>query len=484
MNVGHLRQQIRDALSDRALPSLAVAVAKDGEIVWEEGFGWANRETRLPADPHVAYSLASISKPITATALMVLVERGLVDLDAPINEYLGDAKLTAHVGVRRGDQAGLDPKEAADRATVRTVANHTSGLPLHYHFFLDDEPWRRPPMNLSILRYGHLVRFPGERYVYANFGYGLLDHVVSRVSGLSFAAFLRREVFHPLGMTRSGLGVHASLAPFAAERYDREGLPIPFYDFDHPGASAAWCSAHDLARFGMFHAGTPLIDQRPILSDDGIAAMQVATTGGDPDDGYGIGWRVIGDNNGYRTVNHDGSMGGVRTRLMLVPAEKLVVAVLCNASDSLPVETADAIIGECLPGFADRSASRTDNDALDEPAPFDGHPGLTGEWTGRIHTPDRDVPIRLSIPESGPPLVSVDDGLQAVLSDARFTDDRLTGRALGRIPTADAEKRPHHLVFDFALRWNVLNGSLSAISDSGPRLGNALSHWCELEKAS
>ena len=153
MDFGNIKHQIREVLKERNIASLAVAVAKDGETIWEDGFGWANRELRLQSDPHIAYSLASISKPITATALMTLVERGQVDLDAPINGYLGNAKLVPHVGVTRGNHDGMDPKEAADQATVRTVANHTSGLPLHYQFFHEDEPWRRPPIDMSKHRY-------------------------------------------------------------------------------------------------------------------------------------------------------------------------------------------------------------------------------------------------------------------------------------------------------------------------------------------
>src|SRR4026209_469353 len=93
-----LRTSLQRQLVDQQVPSLAVAVAKDGKIIWEEGFGWADRENRLPATEHTLYSLASISKPITATGLMVLVERGLIDLDRPINDYLGEAKLRARAG--------------------------------------------------------------------------------------------------------------------------------------------------------------------------------------------------------------------------------------------------------------------------------------------------------------------------------------------------------------------------------------------------
>src|SRR3954471_8133903 len=93
-----VRELIRAQLTDHALPSLAVAVAHDGVIVWEEGFGWADRANRIPATPHTLYSLASISKPITATGLMILQQRGLLDLDHPIDEYLGDTKVNARVG--------------------------------------------------------------------------------------------------------------------------------------------------------------------------------------------------------------------------------------------------------------------------------------------------------------------------------------------------------------------------------------------------
>ena len=97
-----VRQRIAKALVDTNVPSIAVAVARDGKIIWEQGFGWADRENRVPASEHTLYSLASISKPITATGLMVLVEREKIDLDKPINDYLGEAKLQARVGDAAG----------------------------------------------------------------------------------------------------------------------------------------------------------------------------------------------------------------------------------------------------------------------------------------------------------------------------------------------------------------------------------------------
>ena len=128
----------------------------------------------------------------------------------------------------------------------------------------------------------HLVRIPGERHVYANFGYGLLDYVIERVSLTPFRTFLKQEVFDPLGMTRSSLGIGMNLAPYTVERYDQSGKPISFYDFDHPGASAIFCSAHALIRFGLLHLKMLRLDHRSILTEPSIDATHTATTGPTP----------------------------------------------------------------------------------------------------------------------------------------------------------------------------------------------------------
>jgi CubicO group peptidase (beta-lactamase class C family) len=195
-----LRDFIRKQLVETSTPSLAVAVARDGKILWEEGFGWADREKRIGATEHTLYSLASISKPITATGLMTLVQAGKIDLDRPVNDYLGDAKLRARVG----DVA---------QATVRRVANHTSGLPLHYQFFYVDEPYRRPSMDETILRYGNLMTVPGERYEYSNLGFGILDYVIERTAGVPYEDYMRREVFLKLGLTHTTVGIGPRSGP-------------------------------------------------------------------------------------------------------------------------------------------------------------------------------------------------------------------------------------------------------------------------------
>lgn len=482
-NFDRIIDQIKKELVEQSLPSLAVAVAREGELLWEEAFGWADREKRIPATPHTMYSLASISKPITTTGLMLLKERGKLDLDAPMNDYLGEAKLRAWVG-------------DAQEATVRRVASHTSGLHLHYHFFYEDEPYRRPPMDETVRRYGHLVAPPGERYYYSNLGYGLLDDAVSRLSGLSYPDFMRREVFLPLGMTRSSVDIAPGLEEFTATRYGTDGVGYPFYDFDHPGASAVYCSAHDLVRFGLLHLNTLLPDQKAILSPEALGEMQTAVPlSDDSSSGYGIGWRVDEDDCGYRSISHSGGMGGVSTGLKLIPSEKIAVATLCNAGSGLPFQIGDEILGALLPRYAKELKKRKKENELKEKSPeeegYRPDPVLIGEWKGIIHTYKGALPFTLRFKEDGDVHAHIDEGwrLTTLVNRPSYKDGIFSGIMAGDLGTDDVNKRRYRLRLDFKPRGDTLTGAVIAVSEScgeaapGKRCGNALSHPAVLERS-
>jgi CubicO group peptidase (beta-lactamase class C family) len=139
-----VRAAMRRFVDSGDAPSVAVSVARDGRIVWEEAIGWANRERAIRATPNTMYPLASISKSLTATAVMVLVERGTIDLDAPTNRYLGSSRLTGLAG-------------NSDSATIRRVLSHTAGLPLHSQIYYADRGYAPPSMEETIRRYGILV---------------------------------------------------------------------------------------------------------------------------------------------------------------------------------------------------------------------------------------------------------------------------------------------------------------------------------------
>jgi CubicO group peptidase (beta-lactamase class C family) len=459
-----VRSLIQRQMTEQKVPSVAVAVARDGRIVWEEAFGWADRENRVAATPHTMYSLASISKPITATALMILKARGLIDLDRPINDYLGEAKINVRVG---------DPAAA----TVRRVANHTAGLPLHYQFFYEDEPYRAPSRDETILKYGNAITAPGERYFYSNLGYGILDYAIARASGKSYRDFMRTEVFVPLGLTHMSVDVEPAQHRQQAVRYGTDGLPIPFYEFDHPGGSAIYASAHDLARFAMFHLKAHLPDQKAIISDAAIDDMQKPTADSGNGQGYGIGWMIAEYPGGRRSVSHTGGMGGVSTSLRLFPSEKIAIVVLTNAG-SHPVAglVMEEITKTVLPDLPRRP-----------PLPpvasgFKPSAELTGTWTGQVHTPRAPVNLTLEIKTDGDVHARLGTQLQTLLNRVALRDGYLTGTMMGDIGTEDASRTPHTLGLTLKLRGSVLVGGITAMSLPGRRVGNALTHWVELRK--
>ncbi|MBL9124765.1 MAG: beta-lactamase family protein, partial [Planctomycetaceae bacterium] len=393
-----IRDKIRQALVRQNIPSIAVAVARDGQILWEEGFGWADRERRRPATEHTMYSLASISKPITATGLMVLKEQGKVDLDKPANDYLGAGQLRACLG-------------DVNQATVRRVANHTAGLAMHYQFFYRDEAARPPTRDESIRRYGLLITEPGERYQYANLGYGVLDEIIAHVSGQSYADFMREKVFVPLGLTHMSVDIGPGLEEYVAIRYGGDGLPLAHYDFDHPGASAVYSSAHELVRFGMFHLKAHLPDQAPILTDATIDEMHAVTasTGERDGSGYGVGWGTS-KMRGQTVISHSGGMPGVSTLLSLVPEQRLAIVVLVNSRANLVGSLTEQILKQVVPEEKQSEQATTAPGApqvgggaarADEAQDASPAATLEGLWEGKLATYEGDVPVKLWVLESG-----------------------------------------------------------------------------------
>lgn len=438
-----VRAYARARLSE--VPSISIAVAKGDKIVWEEAFGWADREQRIAATPDTGYSLASISKPITGTALFTLVKAGKLDLDKPINDYLGAAKLIARMG---------DAREA----TVRRVANHSAGLPEHYQFFYENEPWRVPSADETILRFGNLFAAPGERFEYSNLGYGILSSMIARISGKTFGDYLRQEVFLPLGMTRSSL----EPSPSQAIRYGVDGLPIAWYETDHEGASAIFSSAHDLVRFGQFNLELHLRDQRAILSDEQIEAMHAPTMDEGNGKGYGAGWETS-TATGYATLAHTGGMPGVTTELRIVPAEKLVVVVLCNGeANGFTHELADRIMALMLPRFkAEDRSQPPQSDSFSPPKE------LVGVWKGTVSTYAAELPFTITIPESGDVHVKLGERLSALLNRTRLTKTgSLRGVFVGDLGIAEEFRRPHVLALNLKLRGDVLNGEITTRADN------------------
>lgn len=466
-----IRETMKRRIVDGSGGSVAVAVALDGKIIWEEACGFADREHLVGATPDTLYDVGSISKTFTATGLMTLVEKHLVDLSRPANDYLGGVKLTGLGG-------------DASRATVRLVMQHRAGLPQHYQFIYESEAYRRPTMEETLSRYGIIVRPPGEAYHYANMDYGVVEYILSQVSGLSYENFMKRDVFVPLGLTHTSVGLPPELKAVAAALYNH-GKRLPFMDFDQRGAGYIYSSAHDLVRFGMFHLKEHLPAQRQVLKDSTIDSMVSDAVPVDPmeDVGlYGLGWGIRPNEYGpgLTRVRHLGGMPGSSAALVLIPSRRIAVAVVANSEDEETFNLSDEIVMALVP---DHAAQRSKQLAQTTSSPGAFLPTIdyVGTWKGSVKTWTGELPIRMEIKPGGDIHVQLADQLETLLDKVVFSNGNLTGSFQGTIPTPDADRERHTVLLDqLVLRGNTLSGA--ALAEAESRYGHhyGLPSWIKL----
>jgi CubicO group peptidase (beta-lactamase class C family) len=439
-------------------PSLTMAVAQDGQFLWERSWGWADKEKRIPATPQTMYSLASISKVITAAGLMVLVDRKLVDLNRPIDDYLGATRLRAYVGDAR-------------QATVARVAHHTAGLPTHEYSAYIDEGRRLPAFSESIRRYGILVRPPGERFDYSNLGYGLLEQAIVQTSKQDFSTFIRKEVVEPLRLSRLVLGPISGLEKDTAVRYGGDGDALPYYEMDSGGASSFYASAHDLTRFGFLFLGTMEKDQRRILSNESLTEMTRPSVNSP----FGLGWQLYNRSKSQILVA-TGAMDGVGTVLVVVPAKGFVVAGLCNARMDLPVRMAVEIIQKAFPdlGFEPPLGPP-------QPSPEPIPKTLVGDWAGEISTYKEKRRLRLWIQAGGDAFAQLENEPRVQVSNPSWIDGQFIGSFSGEIDPENLGS-PQRLQFLLTPRSRRLEGPIQIRTSRPHRIGNTLSSYLSLQK--
>lgn len=463
---GPARQAIEEAVNSDAVQSITVAVFRNGRIDWEQSFGWADREKKIKATPHTIYSIASISKPFTTTALMNLVSRGKIALDKPANNYLGDAKLYARIG-------------DSNEATVMRVANHTAGLPFHVQFFYYDEATRRPTADETIRTFGQIISRPGERYFYSNLGYGILGDIVARQTGKTYADAMTDLVFKPLRLKDTSVGLPVSKTKFVAARYAPTGTRLPYYDTDHAGASEVFTSAHDLIRFAAFHLKVHLPGQKAILSHGLINQMHANTASPTTPSGYGIGFETSMRKN-YRVVSHGGFMPGVTTQMVMIPDKKIAIVVLSNTASRETVDKiTDSIASTILPGWS-TEADTTDS-ASD--AKFVPPVALVGTWVGKIVRQEGDFPVTLEIDAGGAIKATIGNNAPVFVQGASFADNRLTGAIDVALQAKETARFQNTIRLDVKLEGTRIYGAAAALDDlQSPTFKAGLTYWLDVQK--
>jgi len=311
-----LDRYIECEMRTRQIPGVALAIARNGRILTQRAYGLASIQNDAPVTPNTRFAIASITKPITAVGIMLLVEDGKVELDAPVSRYLTEAPGAWHA------------------MTVRHLLNHTSGLPEIGHGWAERDNQDREELIRMIgldrpteQRYRIALQdtlwfAPGTDWVYSDVGYFLLGVITERASGMSWRDFVRERIFLPLGMTDSYVSDEWLIYSDEARGYTiRNGVLANIrrvWRVETPSDWGIFSNVADLARFDA---------ALNLLSEQSRRTMWAPT--GLPDGQsypYGLGWEVW-QLRGHRAQYHSGFTGA---ELLRLPDDSLAVIVLTN----------------------------------------------------------------------------------------------------------------------------------------------------------
>lgn len=309
------RRLIQDTMKVLGAPGASITVMRNGQVIWSEGFGFADVEQQVKVTNQTRFRIGSVSKPMTSIALGLLYQEGKLDLDAPVQRYV----------------PGFPVKRWP--ITVRQVAGHLAGI-RHYNDgeFENMRPYPTVDSGLSIFKDDTLLFEPGTRYQYSSYGWNLLSAVVEGASGQPFLAYMQTRVFEPAGMTHTGPEFPDSIIPFRSHFYTRTDSVGPVVNAQYVDNSYKWAgggflsTTEDLARVGQL-----LLDGRILKPETRQIWWTSQKTSVGKETGYGIGWGIVHEPSGRLRIGHTGgSMGGTAS-LMIYPEQKLIVALLVNS---------------------------------------------------------------------------------------------------------------------------------------------------------
>jgi serine beta-lactamase-like protein LACTB len=311
---------IRSEVEAKGLPALSVALVDDQKVVWAQGYGFVDPDKKVPATAETVYRVGSVSKLFTDLAILQLVERGALDLDAPVTKYLPDFKP-----INRFDNP----------ITLRQLMAHRSGLvresPVGNYFDADTPSLAK---TVESLNRTELVYEPGKRTKYSNAGVAVVGLVLEQTQKQRFARYLHRTLLDPLGMRRSAFEPDPALTKHLAKAtmwtYHGREFPAPTFELGTAPAGSLYSTAHDLGKFlSMLFAGgrgAGGVVLKPATLEQ-MYAPQFAKAGAKQ--GFGLGF-LVGELEGRRRVGHGGAIYGFATDLSALPDDKLGVVVLAS----------------------------------------------------------------------------------------------------------------------------------------------------------
>jgi D-alanyl-D-alanine carboxypeptidase len=295
-------------------PGAAVVVVKDGRVIFRKGYGMANLELKTPMQPDMVFEIGSITKQFTSTAILMLVEQGKLSLDDDLHKYLPDY-----------------PDKGA-KISIENLLTHTSGIKSYTDDLKWQGTWRQDltvQQIIDITKDDPLEFPPGSKWKYDNTGYILLGAIIEKVTGLSYADYVRKNIFEPLGMKHSYYGSNSAVIPGRASGYSRNGgnwVHATYLSMSQPyAAGALMSSVDDLAIWDAAVSAGKLLSK---ASWDHAFTPYKLIDGDDTH--YGFGWSIEAYD-GHSIVRHNGGIFGYVSEVARLPDDHVYVAMLTNS---------------------------------------------------------------------------------------------------------------------------------------------------------
>jgi CubicO group peptidase (beta-lactamase class C family) len=366
------RWTLAERMANHRVPGVSIAVIDGGRVAWARGFGVKDAGGADPVTPATLFQAASISKPVSATAMLRLVERGTLDLDTDVNRYLTSWKVPENRFT------------ATEKVTLRRIASHTAGLTVHGfpgYATTDSVPTAVQVLNgakPANTRPVVVDTFPGAIWRYSGGGTTVMQQLLVDVTGKPFPTLMRELVLGPAGMTRSTFEqpLPASRVGEASHAHDRRGAVIPgsWHVYPEMAPAGLWTTPTDLAKWALAIADARAGRSSALLRQE--TARQMLT---EIRDGYGIGPGLGGSGTSF-SFGHGGANEGFHSELRYYPELGVGAAVMTNG-DGGPLlirEVMYAIAAEY--GWPDRKPQLVETIALDSAKAA----GILGSWTLRV----------------------------------------------------------------------------------------------------
>ncbi|MGO4889583.1 serine hydrolase domain-containing protein [Anaerobacillus sp. MEB173] len=310
-----------ERMEEFQIPGAVIIVVKDNEILYQQGFGYANLEKGLQVDPSQSlFRIGSVTKLFTATAIMQLVEQGLIDVEADINEYLTDFQI---------DTKAFQP------IRVKHLLTHTPGFDEKIIGMAARDYRDRMPLREYVREHQpEMIREPGQYVQYSNYGMALLGLIIEEVSGLTYEQYIEDHILKPLDMNNT----HVMMNPAVEEKMAREYFPMgdtyqeePLYDFHVYPAGSMIATAEDMAKFMLVHLNEGTWNNTTVLNEETARLMherQFSQHLNVQGFGYGFFERL---QNGHRFLEHGGNTGGTNSMLTIDKERNIGVFISNNS---------------------------------------------------------------------------------------------------------------------------------------------------------